>query len=162
MGGLIGGLIGSKLKKKTVPNQGIWKSLVNSVIFTLIIGVIAGVVWGVIGSIYGYFLYLPNSDLLLLRGDYGLISAIGVGLGLGVSSSIFSGLIAGLVPGMACIQHFVLRLVLYINRIAPWNYSQFLNYATEKKILRRKGGSYQFLNPELQNYFCTLIINHKD
>ena len=70
--------------------------------------------------------------------------------------------LSGLVPGMACIQHFVLRLVLYINRIAPWNYSQFLNYATEKKILRRKGGSYQFLNPELQNYFCTLIINHKD
>jgi hypothetical protein len=45
------------------------------------------------------------------------------------------GLIAG--GGEACIKHFILRVILYYSGSIPWNYTRFLDYATERIFLQR-------------------------
>ncbi|KAM3115973.1 NACHT domain-containing protein [Phormidesmis sp. 146-33] len=59
-------------------------------------------------------------------------------------------------PGKACVQHFSLRLVLFLNRAIPWNYARFLNYATERMFLQRIGGRYRFIHKLLQDHFAAM------
>jgi hypothetical protein len=66
------------------------------------------------------------------------------------------GFFSGLVPGAACIQHFVLRSILWCRGVAPWNYPNFLNYATERMLLQRVGGRYRFIHELLQEHFATM------
>ena len=62
--------------------------------------------------------------------------------------------------GSACIQHFCLRLILYIQGYIPWNYARFLDYYTERKLLQRVGGRYRFINKMLQEYFQEYFKKH--
>lgn len=69
------------------------------------------------------------------------------------------GILVGLMfGGRACIKHFALRLVLYYYGRIPWNYAQFLDYATERLLLQRTGGRYRFLNRFLQSYFASMPL----
>ncbi|MDZ7955382.1 signal peptidase I [Nostoc sp. DedQUE09] len=52
--------------------------------------------------------------------------------------------------GMACIQHLTIRLMLWRNRQIPWNYTHFLNYATEQMFIQKTGGGYQFIHDLLR------------
>jgi hypothetical protein len=64
-------------------------------------------------------------------------------------------LIGGLAKGGdACIQHFVLRLILYCNGYIPWNYARFLDYATDRLFLQRVGGGYRFMHDLLRLHFA--------
>lgn len=64
-------------------------------------------------------------------------------------------LIVGLTTGgKACIQHFVLRLILYCNGHIPWNYARFLDYATDRLFLQRVGGGYRFMHDLLRQHFA--------
>jgi ParB-like chromosome segregation protein Spo0J len=60
---------------------------------------------------------------------------------------------SALVPGAACIQHFILRLVLWGQGFAPWHYARFLDYATERMFLQRIGGRYRFIHNLLRDHF---------
>lgn len=134
------GLLGSVVEKTTVPNQGIWQSLKNAIAFTLI-----GLV-------------------LCLTGGAGVEGASSLPAFLNVP--IFTGGIVGLILGLtkggkACIQHFMLRVVLSAQRYTPWNYAHFLNYAAERTFLQKVGGGYIFIHRLLQDYFANLAIeNH--
>ena len=66
--------------------------------------------------------------------------------------------IAGLfgIGGLACIQHFVLRLLLWWQGILPWNVARFLDYGVERILLRKAGGGYIFIHPLLLDYFAGL------
>ncbi len=71
----------------------------------------------------------------------------------GLISGLFIGLANG---GIACIQHGVLRLFLWRVGYAPWNYPRFLDYATDRILLRRVGGGYIFIHRFLLDYFASL------
>ncbi|MCT7950084.1 NACHT domain-containing protein [Ancylothrix sp. C2] len=133
VGGLIGGLIfglsqglnDPEIKTRTVPNQGIWHSASTAAIFTLISGVTFGLSLGIFG---------------------GIMSGLG-GLGFG----ILAGLACG---GIACIQHLILRGILYAFGYIPWNYAQFLNYANSLGFLQRAGGRYRFVHDMVRANFA--------
>ncbi len=132
---LIRGFSGSMLDTEKIikPNQGIWNSFRNSARLALFSGIAFGVVFYIFFSLIiyqvvkvGYVAYFPpNSGLIYGTSD-----------GLVVASLIW--LING---GLACIQHLMLRVLLWQTRCTPWNYPRFLDYASERIILRKIGGA---------------------
>ncbi len=133
--GITNGLGGLDIEAKTVPNQAIWMSAKSAGIFGLAGGCTGGLVGGLAGGITGEF------------GD-GIISGLSVGLAIG--------LIGG--GSLACIKHFMLRLMLYINGYIPWNYARFLNYATDHLFLQKVGGGYIFVHRMLLEHFATMEL----
>jgi len=63
-------------------------------------------------------------------------------------------LISTAVVGFACVQHCILRLILYRTGSIPWNYARFLNYATERMFLQRIGGRRAFHPQTLARPLC--------
>lgn len=133
--GLIWGLCISDLNHPTVSNQGIKESAINAVIFT----VIGGIAWVILYIIVLLIIKEPLEarDLIL---D-------------GIGNGIFFGIYVG---GLACLQHLVLRLIFNYNKVMPWNYAKFLDYATEIGFLEREGGRYRFINQSVQAYFAQM------
>lgn len=113
-----------------IPNQGILRTLKTAVISGLIIGLIIGLIGLLIGGLGG-----------------GLI---------GLIVGILSGLLNN--SGIACIQHFWLRIILWSGGYIPWNYARFLNYATERILLQKIGGSYIFIHRLLLEHFAMMEI----
>ena len=140
--GLVGGLYfvltgDEKIETKTTPNQGIWQSARNAILG-----------WLVYGSLFGLFL--------------GLFGIGGLAYGL-VGGLLGCGLLVGLAYGLAaCIQHAVLRFLLYIRGTIPLNYVRFLDYCAERIFLRKVGGGYIFVHRLLMEYFAGLEgeLNH--
>jgi hypothetical protein len=58
--------------------------------------------------------------------------------------------------GRACLQHLVLRILMWRNGSAPWNYIAFLDSAAERILLRKVGGGYIFIHRMLMEYFAGL------
>ncbi len=126
--GLIRGLRGSEIETKTIPNQGIWSSARNAVIIALVSWLI---------------LFLIIFRLFPL-GLQSKISVISWGLILGL---LFGG-------GIACIQHFSLRLILWIKGFMPRNYARFLDYASDRLLMKKVGGGYIFYHRMLMEHFA--------
>jgi hypothetical protein len=142
MGGLIGGLIGrlnrglssTEVKQRTVPNQGIWSSRKNSVKMVLIYGLMGGLIFGLIFGLI-----------------YGLMGGLILGLNYGLIFGLFGGVLNG---GATCIQHFNLRQILYRKGCIPWNYACFLDYASERLLMKKVGGGYIFYHRMLMEHFA--------
>lgn len=122
--GLIRGLTSPCIETITVPNQGIWQSAKNAVVF----GLIGFLGLGLAAAILHW--------RILFWGIFGL------------SFGLASG------GGEACIKHFILRVILYINGYIPWNYARFLDYATERIFLQKVGGGYIFVHRLLLEHFA--------
>jgi hypothetical protein len=58
--------------------------------------------------------------------------------------------------GRLAIQHLSLRIVLFFSHKIPWNYADFLNYATERIFLYGFGGGYIFIHRLLQEHFAQM------
>ena len=86
------------------------------------------------GFIFG--LIIPEKHLVL---------AIGCGPILGL-----------MLGGLFCLNHFVLRLVLWFSRLAPLRYARFLDHAAERLFLRKVGGGYIFVHRMLRDYLASL------
>ncbi|MBW4520913.1 MAG: NACHT domain-containing protein [Scytolyngbya sp. HA4215-MV1] len=143
--GLIGGLVSSSdIENKVFPNQGIWKSLENLANVCMIWTIGTGLVTGLAAS---FFVVFPKGLIL---------GAIGACFGMFVG--IFAGLETG---GKACIQHFILRIILYLEGYIPWNFAYFLDYCTERLFLQRIGGRYRFIHRLLQEYFASMPLDNK-
>ncbi|NET35192.1 MAG: TIR domain-containing protein [Cyanothece sp. SIO1E1] len=146
----------SEVERTTIPNQGIWKSRNNA----LIISALSGLILGVVSWLFWWASYF-NEDLIWWI-YYGKLenSPIFYGLLFGISLGFINGLIAGLVggggSGLVCIQHFILRIVLWWNRYIPWNYARFLDYATESVLLQKVGGGYIFIHRLLLEHFAQM------
>jgi hypothetical protein len=136
--GLIWGLLVPKFRNITVSNQEIRESALNAGIFT----VIGGVAWVLlyVGVLLAMEEPLEPIDLLI---D-------------GIGNGVFFGIYVG---GLACIQHFVLRLLLNQSGAIPWNYAKFLDYATELGFLKREGGCYRFIDDSVQEHFAQMLLN---
>jgi DNA polymerase III delta prime subunit len=79
------------------------------------------------------------------KGDFASIYVLSAILGL------LCGLIFG---GMAAIQLKIIQRLLRDEGVMPDSYVQFLNYATERLLLRRGGGSYTFVHSLLRDYLA--------
>lgn len=130
---------GETIQETKLTNQGIWKSLNNSFIVLLLILLIFIFIGGLLGLILGN-------------------SVVG-GIKLGLFFGGFFGCLLSLVPGFACIQHFVLRLILYFKNKSPWNYSQFLDSATESLFMQKVGGGYIFIHRMLMEHFANMKLD---
>jgi DNA polymerase III delta prime subunit len=69
----------------------------------------------------------------------------------GLFCSLFFGLICG---GIAVIQHVSMRYTLWITGDSPWNYTKFLNYASELGFIYQIGGRYRFIHELLEEHFA--------
>jgi DNA polymerase III delta prime subunit len=128
----INGLRSIDIERRTIPNQGIWYSATNSGFLTLIV----------------WLIYVLS--YILLQGlSKELFAKVIQGLQFGLSIGLLSG-------GLACIQHFSLRLILWQNKLIPWNYSHFLSYAAERGLIQQVGGRYRFIHDLLQEHFAEM------
>ncbi len=94
---------------------------------------------------------------------YKLIRELFFGLGLGLILGIAFGFIFGLISFFANIftrREFVLRLiikmVMYFKGYMPWNYSKFLDWASDKLFLQKVGGGYIFIHRSLMEHFAEM------
>ena len=126
------------------PNEGIKRSLRNSLYAALVVGVLGGVLsglisgfaFGVVGGIPGwYFLALA----FMLAFSVMFIQLFGLAFG-----------------GVAVFAHLWLRFLLWRRRSIAWDYVDFLDYASERILLRKKGGGYMFIHRQLLDYFADL------
>ena len=113
----------------------------------LIEGTLGGVIGSIAGVLIGIFLSHSTRDKLM-------------GLTMG---SMIGGLIGGLMGslrngGISCIQHLVLRRILYFQGCIPWNYAEFLDYATELRLMKKVGGGYIFYHRMLMEHFAGMEL----
>jgi serine/threonine protein kinase len=106
---------------------------------------------------------IPNQGIRQSFKNAAIFAFVGeLGLGLTAAAAeipIVIGVIIGLLFGMfgageACIKHITLRLVLYANGVVPWNYANFLDYATDLIFLQKVGGGYIFIHRLLLEHFA--------
>ena len=128
------GLIRLEVQETMFPNQGIKKSAINSLIVGIIGGLTIGICLGLLGMYWGL-------TFGIMGGLFGLIAGLGQGMAFG---------------GKACIQHFVLRLILYFAGYIPWNYAKFLDWASDKLFLQKVGGGYIFIHRSLMEHFAEM------
>ena len=126
-------------QKEIISVNPVKKTLLNSIILAVIGGLLL-VLTSFAGS---YFL---NGRLSLLGKEQEAF----------VFLTIIFGSFSGQVVGFACIQHFILRLTLYKYKYIPWNYTHFLEYATERIFLQKVGGGYIFVHRLLLEHFAAL------
>ena len=134
--------IPTKIKYKTIrPNQGIWDSRNNMIRYIKIVAPI--------GAFIGFF-WAKNTQFIkeYISLTYGILLAL--------NGSI---LIFGECSGIACIKHFVLRVILYIFQHSPWNYARFLDYATNRLFTQKVGGGYIFIHRMLMEHFANMKLD---
>lgn len=124
------------IKMYTQFNQGIVHSIRNSVFSGLVI--------------CSTFIFLFWANKILKTN---IITAFILIIGLLIG--VFYWYAAG---GAFCIQHFTVRLLLFSSDYIPWNYSQFLNYCSERLLLQRVGGRYLFIHKIFQDYFAQIQL----
>ncbi|MEM8860311.1 MAG: NACHT domain-containing protein, partial [Chloroflexota bacterium] len=147
--GLIGGFRGPEIQKSNISNQGIWKSAKNALIVELIIGLSIILTWILSDGIIFALLFAPISWII-----YGITGWVDV-LSSGLIVTMLGGLICG---GSACLRHFTLRLILYYQGNIPWNYSRFLDYATDRLFMQKVGGGYIFVHRMLLEHFAQMEL----
>lgn len=178
--GVIGGVIGTlyygieQLKKPFIWS---WKLA----LFGLVVGIFAGTfagssLWWKAMLSYGILVGLTNG----LSGDYiesvaspykhlqstlknSMIIGIGGGLVLGLLFGWLNGLWAGFVlwfiyGGDFLIRHFLLRIFLNKSGKTPWRYIRFLDYASERVLLRKIGGGYIFIHRMIMEHFAKIEL----
>jgi hypothetical protein len=135
VGGAAGGVRRRPLESNVWPNQGTWWGLRNTTLLTFVFCA---------GATVLLFLY-P-----VVTGETG---------GWRLSSTLIAGLAMGFWAGVGVgfldfVQHWTLRTILRLRGQAPRRLVRFLDYATERGLLQRPGGSYKFFHPLLLQYFA--------
>jgi hypothetical protein len=128
------GLTGAAIEAKTVPNQGVHNSARNAMTTSLAFGV-----------------------------PFGLAHAIGYGFSRDWAGGVGYGISAGVMccaafwlrgGGLACVQHSLVRYLLFRSGVVPWNYAHFLDHAADRILLRKVGGGYIFIHRLLLEHFA--------
>jgi DNA polymerase III delta prime subunit len=129
---------GTTLEDRSTPNQGIWRSLKSVISNT--------VIWASCFGLISFGLGLTQKSSQALN-----VAVLGSSFGLliGIILSTNTG-------GQACVQHFVLRFILWCVGDIPWNYARFLDYSTDRLFLQRVGGRYRFIHRKLQEHFAAM------
>ena len=72
----------------------------------------------------------------------------------GLILGVFIGLVGAQGSGVVCVQHLVLRVMLWQQNRIPWNYARFLDSCANRILLQKVGGSYIFIHRLLQEHFA--------
>ena len=141
LGGLTSGVSSDILDEQnfTVPNQGIR----HSARYSVQVGIVTTSI--VVGIAMLIAVSFRTGYLLPSFGFFGFVFGPLIGL--------VSALRAG---GIACIQHVVLRWLLWKDKKMPWNYPRFLDSAAKRILLCKVGGGYMFVHRLLLEYFASL------
>jgi DNA polymerase III delta prime subunit len=143
---LLQGVSGAVLDEhqRITPNQGIQLSVQNG-LFMGFIGACMGGVLAFLGILLRYVPFNLPLDSNYVRETLVVVSIVG----------LTGGLIAGLLNGwLAYIRHVVLRILLLRAGAIPAHYSDFLDEAAARIILRKIGSSYIFIHRLLLDYFA--------
>ena len=140
LGGLSSGLTSPNIELSTIPNQGIWRSIRSVSMFALVSALTLGLFFGTTNWLAGTLFY-------------GVVPRFGEWLHFWLTNGLFFAVLGGLIPGTACVQHLILRLILWQSGAIPWNYTQFLDYATNRILLQKVGGGYIFIHRILLDHF---------
>ncbi len=131
-GRLVAGLSDKGISTKVSPNQGITLSLKNGLVALLIVGLSFGVPVGIASG--------------LLRGPSGGLAGVLLGVLLG-----------GFDRGVtAVVQHYALRLILWLTGSTPLRFIPFLDHCANLILLKKVGGGYIFVHRILLEYFAGL------
>ena len=122
---------------KRHPNQGIKNSAAIAGIVAPAVGLLAGAIVGLAIESISFPILLPS-------------------LWVGLIIGLICWFVVAFNPAVACIQHFILRLVLYRSGVIPWNYARFLNYAVGRSLLQRFGGRYRFVHELVQAHLSEI------
>ncbi len=137
--------------ERLMPNQGIYISARNS----LILGLSSGVLVGTIAAL----LFGPGATWLqtVVPNSYPTIPVLeGICWGIGCGITVF-GLVALRNGGVVCIQHYLLRFLLYRANTLPWSTIRMLDDAVNHKLLYNVGGGYRFIHELFLNYFASQL-----
>ncbi|HAZ44467.1 MAG TPA: hypothetical protein DDW76_09420 [Cyanobacteria bacterium UBA11369] len=143
---------GPEIKTTQTSNQGIWQSLKYAIGFAVLAGSILG--------LFAFWMRIQIFTTLVSIVSKSVVEPPSFAMPPALTARIvLSGILAGLFFGLtqagtACIQHFSLRVVLYCKGFIPWNYAQFLKYATQRMFLQQVGGRYRFIHRLLQEHFA--------
>lgn len=132
---VISAIVSSELEQRTVPNQGTRNSQRNGIIMGLTAGLFVIIAW------------------LLFGLTVGSLDELNIALLFGLTVGLFFGLKYG---GAACIQHFALRQRLHQKGRIPWNYAKFLNFASDRLLMKKVGGGYVFFHRMLLEHFAQM------
>lgn len=125
--GLIRGFSGKRVGNASYPNAGIWQSARNSTLFAVVAMVT---------------LFIPGALLGNTKASFWAATGLAFGFAAG--------------GGEALIKHVLLRLILTLNGVTPWNYRKFLDYAAANIFLQKVGGGYIFIHRLLLEHFASL------
>ncbi|HIK14431.1 MAG TPA: TIR domain-containing protein [Leptolyngbyaceae cyanobacterium M33_DOE_097] len=140
------------VESRTIPNHGIWKSVKNAIKLIAFCAPLATLISILFWLLYSWFPIEgtdPISSEFIWWIHYGnqlVPDGLMLGLSVGILLGVIGGLVGGENSGLIVLQHFVLRLVLWIRGYIPWNYARFLNYAADRILLKKVGGSYIFIH----------------
>jgi hypothetical protein len=141
-GGLLGGITYRPIETRRTPNQGIRQAGRRALLVGSVCGLFFGLIIGQDAARFGWERAGPLGAQLV-----GLFVGVGVGMAGGVASGMAHG-------GEACVAHLLLRLILWRSGMLPLRSVRFLEYATERVLLRRVGGGYMFVHRMLQEHFA--------
>ena len=138
LNGLHCGLTSLNIEGKSVPNQGVRKSLQTFLILFLF----AQIVFVLFDAL---LLTLFTGQPINLRSGLFFVPFIGL------IFLIFGGFNLG--PGVI-IQHYTLRLLLAKEGSFPWDCVRFLDHAVKHRFIQRVGGRYRFMHDLLRKNFA--------
>ena len=136
----------TKISKTTKPNQGIWKSVQNTIEVAVIIGLGSGILTGVIHC--GISIKAIPSSIPITKNS--LVFGLANGIMFGYAAALLSTQGAGFVG----LKHLMLRFLLWRSGRIPWNYARFLDYASERLLMKKVGGGYVFYHRMLMEHFA--------
>jgi eukaryotic-like serine/threonine-protein kinase len=142
----------SEVEQRTRPNQGIWKSFSNAVRLLLIGGPLSFLLSWATWKLYAM---APTVFWWVYYGDVNHPSD-GVAFGWVVSLMVglSTGLLGGEGSGLVCLQHLILRYMLWFSGQMPWNYAQFLDQMSDRILLKKVGGGYIFMHRLLLDHLA--------
>lgn len=140
------GMSSTEVKQRAIPNQGIWSSGKNSITIGLFVGLIFWLIFRLGIGLFAVLNFGLSSGLSFLLSG-------GLTLGLGIMLYVVQnvGLLNG---GATCIKHYNLRRILFRKGRIPWNYARFLDYASDRLLMKKVGGGYIFYHRMLMEHFA--------
>jgi transcriptional regulator with XRE-family HTH domain len=156
-GGLIAGmLVGigrGEMPQRAAPNQGIRRSAKTALWVGGLTWLAMGLTAAASDTIALRMFVWAESDRSVTRWWFAIVWGLIHWPIWALSFGVGAGLLYG---GLACLQHAIVRWMLWRDGAIPWRYARLLDAAAERILLRKIGGGYQFIHELLRDYFADL------
>jgi len=147
-----------KIGLKHTPNEGISRSMYSGFLYGLFLGLLGGSTFGITSGFSMSMVGMAGFGDPAARGTE-FLGRLPFGLGMGILAGLLFMVLGGFWSGWRIyLQHVALRFLLWRNGATPrpWEYVRFLDYASERVLLRKVGGGYIFMHRMLLEYFAAM------